>query len=144
MQPFPHHYRVSSSGTAEGEVPTTGEDMPTISATAPPLFGGPTGHWSPETLLVASVSSCFILSFRSVARASKLAWRHLDCPVEGVLDRVEGKNRFTRFTMTPALTIGDAAQADLAKRCMAKAEEVCLITSSLTAEIDFRPAIEVA
>ncbi len=142
MHAFPHHYRVCSSGSAEGGVETTGEQLPVIDTTAPPMFDGPPGHWSPETLLVASVSSCFVLSFRGVARASKLSWRHLECPVEGVLDRVEGKNRFTRFVLRPTLTLASDSDADKARRCMDKAEQICLITNSLSAEIDFEPTVQ--
>lgn len=144
MQAFPHHYRIVSSGRADGDVQLSGDDVPTLSITAPPAFGGPGGHWSPETLLVASVSTCFVLSFRSVARASKLAWQHLSCDVEGVLERVDGRNRFTRFTVKPTLVLGDEADADKAQRCLRKAEQVCLITNSLSAEIELQPAIESA
>mgnify|MGYP003339189807 CR=1 FL=1 len=49
------------------------------------------------SLLCAAVADCFVLSFRAVARASKLDWTHLDCHVEGTLDRAEGTTRFTRY-----------------------------------------------
>jgi len=142
MQDLPHYYRVAATGQAEGEVILSADDVDPIPSAAPPEFGGPGGRWSPETLLVASVSTCFVLSFRSVARASKLAWQHLSCDVDGVLERVDGSNRFTRFTVKPTLVLGDAANADKAQRCLRKAEQVCLITNSLSADIELQPTIE--
>ena len=142
MEPFPHHYRVLSTGGADGEVLTSSGNLPTLAATAPPLFDGPPGHWSPETLFLAAVSACFVLSFRSVARASRLEWKQLSCSVEGVLERDQGKTRFTRLIVSPTLLLADAEDRDKAERCLSKAEHVCLITNSLNAETTLKPSIE--
>ena len=44
-----------------------------------------------------AVADCFILSFRDIARASKLSWLSLECDVEGALTRIEGTARFHEF-----------------------------------------------
>ena len=103
---------------------------------APPVeFGGPGGLWSPETLLVAAVADCFVLSFRAIARASKLEWQTLSCDVEGVLEQVERQTRFTRFNQRVRLEIPAGVNTDKARRLLEKAEHACLITNSLSAEV---------
>jgi len=134
MHPYPHHYKVSVGAPAEGEVTLGSPGLPDLASMPPPEFDGPPGYWSPETLLVASVADCFVLSFRAVARASKFSWRSLSADVEGVLDRVDGVSRFTRFTTRARLVVEGSADERRARMLLEKAEKVCLISNSLSAE----------
>lgn len=143
MQPYPHHYRVQAEGDAAGSVRIAGEALPTLETYPPPEFDGPSGYWSPESLLVAAVADCYILSFRAVARASNLEWQSLSVDVEGVLDRVEGVTRFVAFTVSPRLSICSGDREHLARTVLEKSKRVCLITNSLTAECDVLPEISV-
>lgn len=142
MHPFPHHYRVRATGQPAGAVAVTDANL-SLQTQAPPEFGGPEGYWSPESLLVASVADCFVLSFRAVARASKLEWEQLDVPVEGVLDRVDGVTRFVKFILRPRLVLRGAEHASLARTALDKAKRSCLITNSLSAECELAPEIDV-
>ena len=74
MQEFPHHYRVIAEGSADGDVEMTANGLQSLRSAPPAEFGGPGDRWSPETFLVGAVADCFVLTFRGVARASKLAW----------------------------------------------------------------------
>lgn len=145
LDPWPVEpdYRVSGEGHNDGEVKLDGAGLPTLSTTAPPEFDGPPGHWSPENLLVAAAADCFILTFRGVARASRLEWERLSCEVEGVLDRADGVNRFTELTIRPVLTLFDETSRDKAQRCLEKAERACLVTNSLLTRKTLLPRIEI-
>lgn len=134
MHPYPHVYKVAVRSDAEGEVTLGADGLPDLATMPPPEFDGPPGYWSPETLLTASVADCFVLSFRSIARASKFEWKRVSADVEGVLERVEGVNRFTRFTTRARLEVPAGADAARAKQLLEKAEKVCLISNSLVAE----------
>jgi organic hydroperoxide reductase OsmC/OhrA len=134
MHPYPHTYRTATSGPAEGTVTVASPGLPDLVTAPPPQFGGPEGHWSPETLLCAAVSNCFVLSFRAVARASKLDWTHLDCQVEAVLDRVDGITRFTRYITKATLTVPAGTDRARAQQLLEKAEHVCLVSNSLNGE----------
>lgn len=131
MKAFPHEYRVAASGASEGTILLESPDIPSFSTTAPPEFGGPGGHWSPETLLMGAAADCFVLTFRAIAQASKLAWTDLRCEAKGTLDRVEGATRFTHLALRAILSIPQNGDADRAKRILEKAERGCLITNSL-------------
>jgi organic hydroperoxide reductase OsmC/OhrA len=99
MQAYPHRYRVTGSGRVTGDVELTAERLTPLRSASPAEFDGPGNRWSPETLLVGAVADCFILTFRAIARASKLPWISLDCEVSGTLDCVERVTQFTRFDM---------------------------------------------
>ncbi len=144
MQDLPHHYHVNASAEAEGNITLKAEDLPRIVTAAPAEFGGPGDQWSPETLLVGAVADCFILTFRAIARASKLEWTNLECSAEGVLDRVERVTRFTAFTVRATLTVPAGSDPDKARRLLEKAEGSCLITRSMLAETHLEAEVIVA
>jgi uncharacterized OsmC-like protein len=75
-----------------------------------------------------------VLSFRAVARASKLDWTSLEVRVEGKLDRVEGRSYFTAFDLHATLRVPAGADQERAKKLMEKAEQLCLISNSLVAQ----------
>jgi len=143
MDAFPHHYRVGFAATpAEPVLALTSPGLDTLPCAPPAEFGGPGDQWSPETLLVGAIASCYALSFRAVADASKFAWRALRCEVDGTLDRQDRVTRFTRIALVVELEIDDAASTERAERLLHKAEEVCLVTKSLNAEVSFQARVK--
>jgi organic hydroperoxide reductase OsmC/OhrA len=134
MHPYPHVYRVTAAASAEGTVTLGSQGLADIASMPPPEFDGPPGYWSPETLLAAAVVDCFVLSFRSVARAGKLQWHSLSADCEGVLERVEGVTRFTRYTTRARLVVPAGTDVAKARASLERAEKVCLISNSLNGE----------
>lgn len=134
MQSFPHHYTVTAAGKGEDNIRVSAPNLPDLLTAAPPEFDGPGGLWSPETLLVAAVANCFILTFRAIARASNFAWSELRCEAVGRLDRVERVTQFTEIQLTVALTAPAGAEREKAQRLLEKAEQSCLISNSLKAQ----------
>ena len=134
MHAFPHVYHVSGNADTESTVTLTAAGLPDLATLPPPEFGGPEGHWSPETLLAASVADCFILTFRAIAAASKLEWTNISCDVKGTLDRVDGVTRFTRFDLDARLEVPAGTDTEKADRILHKSESACLITASLNTE----------
>lgn len=144
MQPLPHHYAVVAASGAEGEVELSSDGLPALASAAPAEFGGPGGRWSPETLLVAAVADCFVLTFRAIARASKVSWLSLRCEVEGTLDRVERATQFTGFVVRASLKLPAGANEEQAVRLLERAEHSCLITNSLKGASRLEATVEVA
>jgi organic hydroperoxide reductase OsmC/OhrA len=143
MHAFPHHYHAQAEGACTGAVRVSTDAAPPLETHAPPEFDGPSGYWSPESLLVASIADCYILSFRAVARASKLEWQSLSVDVEGVLDRVDGVTRFVGFTVSPRLSICSGDREHLAAAVLEKAKRACLVTNSLSGECTLHPQVSV-
>ena len=131
---FPHEYSATAHAQTDGNVRIQATNLPELESAPPKEFGGPGDQWSPEDLLVAAVSDCFVLSFRAIAAMSKFDWVDLQCHVTGTLDKVERDIQFTAFQVHAKLTIpadGDEAKA---QRILEKAEGMCFITNSLKAE----------
>lgn len=134
MQAYPHHYRATASSDNGPTVQISSQGLADLVTASPAEFGGPGDQWSPETLLVAAIADCYILTFKAIAGVSRLDWQHLQCAVEGKLDRVDNVTRFTAFDIRASLTIPAATDAGKARHILEKSEAVCLITNSLTGE----------
>ena len=143
MQDYPHHYVVVASSRSGSNVDVSSPGLETLESAGPAEFGGPGDLWSPETLLVAAVADCLILSFRAIARASKLDWTSLSCDAVGTLERVDKVTQFTEFKLNVMLEIAEGAKEDRALRLLDKADQHCLITNSLKAPTHMEAEIRV-
>lgn len=144
MEPFPHYYAAAGTAAAAGEIALDSAGLTTIRSAAPVAFGGPGDRWSPETLLVAAVADCFILTFRAIAGASQLTWTNLRCEATGTLDRVDRVIQFTAFELRVHLRLPPGADTALAEKLLAKTEAGCLVAQSLKATPVVKATVEVA
>ena len=83
---------------------------------------------------MASIASCFILSCRAIAKASKFSWLSIQCYCTGTLERVDGKTRFTKVMTKASLLIPATETIENAERLLHKAEQSCLVVNSLSSE----------
>jgi len=143
MQDLPHYYTVAANADVESRVRVSSKGLADFETAGPPEFGGPGDVWSPETLLVAAVADCFILTFRAIARASRLEWIDLGCDVTGRLDKIDKVTQFTVFEISATLTVPEGSDQKKAHRLMEKAERHCLITNSLKADSELTATIRV-
>jgi organic hydroperoxide reductase OsmC/OhrA len=144
VQNFPHLYSVAAQAGAEGEVVLSSSGLEPLRSDAPREFGGPGDRWSPETLLVAAVADCYVLSLRAVARASSLAWATVACRAEGRLDRVERTTRFVEVTLRVDLELPAGGDPSKAEKILEKAKSACLISNSLACPVVLEKTIRVA
>ncbi|WP_078085606.1 OsmC family protein [Microbulbifer mangrovi] len=141
MEAFPHEYKVAARAASEGEVTLTADGIEPIVSAAPIQFDGPGDRWSPEDLLVAAVADCFILTFRAIAKHSKLEWASLECSATGTLDKDGRKTCFTAFTINAWLEVPEGTDMEKAHKLLEKSEESCLVTNSLNAEVTLKAEV---
>jgi len=144
MQALPHHYTVSARAESTSNLELSADNLPSMEVAPPTGFGGPGDVWSPEDLLMCSVASCTILSFKAIARASKLEWISLNCTSVGTLDTVDRRVQFTEIVTRATLIIADEANRTKAEKLLHKAEDVCLISNSLTSQSTIECTIIIA
>jgi peroxiredoxin-like protein len=135
VKDFPHQYAVTAIATSESDIDLSAPGLPTFRSAPPVEFDGPGDRWSPETLLVGAVADCFVLTFRAVARASRLPWTSLTCQAHGTLDRVERVLQFTRIRLHAHLTVQAGTSMEQAQRALERAEHNCLVSNSLKAAV---------
>lgn len=133
MHPFPHIYQVHATARPVGDITLESAGLPALVTNTPAEFDGPGDRWSPETLFVAAVADCFLLTFRGIARASRMSWESIACEVDGRLEHPDHITRFTEVGIHARLKIPAGTPEDQARRILARAEETCLITRSLNA-----------
>ena len=133
MQDLPHRYVVRADVEGADNVVLSGTGLPDLASAGPPEFGGPGDVWSPETLLVAAVADCFVLSFRAIARKAKLEWATLTAEAVGDLDKLDGFTQFVGFTITAELKIPNEKDRNKAGVILEKAEKYCLVSNSMKA-----------
>lgn len=134
MHPFPHRYKVRIGAQPAGELSLKSEGLAEIRSLPPPEFGGPGGYWSPETLMLAAVGDCMMMTFRAIAKASRFEWRELSAEVEGLLERIDGNSRFTEIKTHVRLVVPPGTDTARAQRLLEKSEQGCPISNSLSAK----------
>ena len=137
MKPLPHRYNVTITAGEHSNAVITSDRLEPFSSAPPADFDGPGDLWSPETLLVAAVADCLVLTFRAVAKASQLRWTKFLCDADGKLDRVDGVTRFTAIDLHAWLVVPAETDPQRAQAVLEKAEKVCLVGNSLK----FTPAL---
>ena len=136
-QPYPHTYSAAAGGGPAGPVPLTSPGLPELASAPAREFGGPGTLWSPETLLIAGIADCYVMTFRAVSGAALFGWLKLECQVDGVLERVKRTPCFTRFRTVATLTVAPGADVAKARRLLRKTDAACLVANSLRGERTF-------
>ncbi|MEQ8230681.1 MAG: OsmC family protein [Gammaproteobacteria bacterium] len=144
MQSFPHTYHARALANPQGNVTLSGDGLAPIASAPPAEFGGPGDQWSPETLLVAAIADCFLLTFRAIAEASKFEWSALECAVSGQLDRVERNVSFTAFELRATLDVPAGVDPGRGEKLMEKAKANCFVTNSLKGAVELVAEVTVA
>ena len=144
MQEFPHLYVVSASNDGSPRVQLESKGLDGLESSAPAEFGGPGDRWSPETLMMAAVADCFILTFKAIAAASRFDWSHIQCEATGRLERIDRVTRFTHIATRAILDISDESLRERAVELLHKAEKNCLVANSLSAEKELQAEVRIA
>jgi peroxiredoxin-like protein len=139
MKPLPHRYQVRLAGGPQGYATLMGEGVPDLRTEAPTDFDGPGDAWSPELLLLAAVEACFLLTFRAVAKASHIEFTSFALEAEGVVDRADGRMKFTEIVLRPRLALPAGADAARVRRALDRAEHACLVSASLSTPVRVEP-----
>lgn len=109
-----------------------------------PAFRGDPRRLNPELLLVASASSCQLLSFLAVAARARVDVVEYHDDAEGVMPEAERPVRITRIVLRPRITVrGDADPSRLA-HLVDVAHRECFIANSLHTEIVVEPSFAAA
>jgi organic hydroperoxide reductase OsmC/OhrA len=143
MKPLPHRYRVTAAAGRHTDVELTSPGLAPLWSAAPAEYDGPGDRWSPETLLVGAVADCFVLTFRALAKASRLDWTDITCEGSGKVDQIEDATRFAEIGLHVELNIRSAVDTDRAHLLLQKCKRYCLVGNSLRLEVKVSSDIRV-
>ncbi|WKD86659.1 hypothetical protein KCTC32516_02035 [Polaribacter huanghezhanensis] len=113
-----------------------------IEIATPPQFPGGVPHiWSPEHLLTAAVSSCFMTTFLAISEYSKLEFVSFNCNSKGVLEKIEGKFTVSEVHLFPEVLIVDEKHKEKAIRVLEKSAKACIISNSIKSNVFMEPKV---
>jgi organic hydroperoxide reductase OsmC/OhrA len=139
----------SGSGTASYRSYNRDHDIvidgkPTIEASADPAFLGSPERWSPEDLLVASLSQCHMLTYLSECARNGVVVTSYSDTARGVMREAPGNSgQFTEVVLHPVVAVADAAMTDKAAALHREAHEACFVANSVNFPVRHVPSVRV-
>lgn len=135
-------YETEIEWTKEKEGKINGPSLPAVSVGAPPEFKGREGQWTPEHLFVASINTCFMLTFLAIAENSKLRLVSFSSTAKGKLEKVPGKGyQITEIIVKPRVVIASVEDLGRIGGVLEKAKENCFISNSIKSTVKLEPQI---
>jgi organic hydroperoxide reductase OsmC/OhrA len=119
-------------------------DKPPIRASADPHFRGDPALYNPEELLVASLSSCHLLSYLAECARAGVHVVGYEDHASGVMTMRDGRLRFTEVTLRPRVTVAPGTDLDRARELHHPAHDDCYIANSVNFPVRHEPTIVVA
>jgi organic hydroperoxide reductase OsmC/OhrA len=138
------HFRAKTTWSSARRAVLSAAGKPNIVVGSPPEFKGEPDIWAPEELLVASLNTCTMLTFLTLAQARGLTLVGYESEADGLLENVEGTYRITEVTMRPRVTFKSEAEFAPARETMEKVEAHCFIANSIKAKVTLIPEFVVA
>lgn len=135
-KPFPHHFRVRLDRAGPQGGTLSAPPRPEIVAGSPPEFGGTDAHWSPEHLLLGSLSLCYELTVQVLARLKKVAVSEFQAETEGTVEKTREGLRFTRITIHPEVRVPPGQDPRAVEALLQSAKRHCLVSNSISAEVE--------
>lgn len=137
---FTFRSRVSWAGENKGTAAAAGKQN--VDVGSPPEFRGHPNVWSPEELLLASVNTCHMLTFRALASKYNIEIASYDSDAEGVLERKDGAFQMTRITIRAVITVDK--DLDQARQTAEEVTKNCYMANSVKAQVLFEPTLKLA
>lgn len=92
--------------------------------------------WSPEHLLLAAESCCFLNTFQALAGNEGFQYQGLECPAKGTIRYTDGHFEFTQIHISPRIVLNADSDEGKARQLAEKAKHYCLISNSLKCAVD--------
>jgi organic hydroperoxide reductase OsmC/OhrA len=106
-----------------------------LAASGAAVLGGDPDKADPEEMFVASLSSCHMLWFLSLARAARILVVAYEDEPEGTMDGT----RFTHVTLRPRVTFDGEIDDDQVDSLHHRAHERCFIANSVRCQVKIEP-----
>ena len=117
-------------------------DKPVISGSSDPAFRGDPARYSPEDLLVSSISGCHMLWYLHLCAKNNIVVVQYEDKASGEMaENSDGSGQFTRVTLRPRVTVSGSELVSLAKKLHTDANRMCFIARSLNFPVHHDPEI---
>ncbi len=158
MKAREHHYRITTTwtgnlgaGTSDyraysrnHEIKILGKRAP-LPASSDQAFRGDPARYTPEELLVASLSSCHMLWFLHLcADAGITVTEYEDAALGTMAEHPDGSGEFTSVVLRPRVVITDSARIADATSLHNRAHALCFVARSVNFPVEHEPVVVAA
>ncbi|HSV11622.1 MAG TPA: OsmC family protein [Hanamia sp.] len=147
-----HNYKLTVKWTGNSGTGTSGyreyERSHTISianksdicASSDAAFRGDKAKHNPEDFLLASLSSCHMLSYLHLcAVSSVIVIDYIDEATGIMINTADGGGHFLEVTLNPIVTVTENSMIEKANELHKKANELCFIANSVNFPVHHKP-----
>jgi len=120
------------------------EHKPDIAGSSDPVFRGDKTKHNPEDLLLASLSSCHMLSYLHLcAVAGVIVTDYVDNATGIMINTPDGGGHFSEVTLNPIVTVSADSMTQKANELHKKANELCFIANSVNFPVHHKPVCRI-
>jgi len=112
-----------------------------IAASSDPYFRGDAARYNPEELLVASLSSCHMLSYLHLCAVNGVVVTAYEDEATGLMPEDDISARVTEVTLRPRVTVTVESDAARALHLHEEASKLCFIARSVNFPVRHEPVI---
>lgn len=118
------------------------EGKPTIHASSDAVFRGDPSKYSPEELLVSSLSGCHMLWYLHLCATHQVVVTDYSDHAMGVMhEHADGSGEFSSVTLRPRVTVSHHTMVEKAKSLHADAHRMCFVARSVNFPVHHIPEI---
>jgi organic hydroperoxide reductase OsmC/OhrA len=116
------------------------EGKPNLNGSSDAAFRGDKTKYTPEDLLVASLSACHMLWYLHLAaEANIIVVDYVDKAKGTMIENFDGSGQFTEVTLAPKVTVAEQSMVEKANELHVKANELCFIARSVKFPVYHKP-----
>ena len=150
-----HQYRVTTTwtgnlgvGTSDyhsysrnHEIKILGKSAP-LPASSDTAFRGDPARYTPEELLVASLSSCHMLWYLHLCADAGIVVTEYEDAAQGLMaEHPDGSGEFTRVLLRPRVVIADPSRIADAVALHRRAHQPCFVARSVNFPVEHEPVV---
>ncbi|MCW3108279.1 MAG: OsmC family peroxiredoxin [Segetibacter sp.] len=120
------------------------EGKPDLECSSDAAFRGDKTKYTPEELLVASLSGCHMLWYLHLCSdAGVVVVDYVDNATGTMTETTNGGGYFTEVTLSPIVTVAEQSMIDKADELHKKANELCFISKSVNFPVYHKPTCKI-
>ena len=119
------------------------EGKPTLPGSSDAAFRGDRSRYTPEDLLVSSLSGCHMLWYLHLCAVNGVVVTdYVDHAIGEMQESTDGSGQFTRVTLRPVVTVREMSMIEKATSLHNDAHRMCFIARSINFPVDHKPEVK--
>ncbi|MCI0751490.1 MAG: OsmC family protein [Flammeovirgaceae bacterium] len=120
------------------------DGKPEILCSSDPSFRGDVSRYSPEDLLVSSLSSCHMLWYLHLCAVNGvIVLAYVDHASGIMIEHKDGSGEFTEVTLYPVVKVKDVSMKEKANQLHQDAHKMCFIARSVNFPVKHNPVVTI-